>query len=432
MQKRSNTTSSGLPHVPKNLPKEYDELAAQMTPDYEGCCPMSSYLDHLECTQCGKDYPYAELIKVSPCCGKVLFARYDLSRLRRTVNRDIFPGRPDNMWRFVELLPVFEVENIVTLGEGSTPLLEAGALGKKLGMMRLFIKEEGLNPTGTFKARGLSAAISKAKELGATGFTMPSAGNAAGAAAAYCARAGLEVKVYMPQDAPDANKKECLLADSELNLVDGHIGDAGRQAVAVADEERLFDLSTLKEPYRAEGKKTMALEIAMQLGWRMPDAIVYPTGGGTGIIGMHKGFRELLDLGWVEGEPPKFIAVQATGCQPIVKAFEAGADTAEPWPNAKTVADGLRVPGPFADYLILQALRESGGTALAVEDQDMVDAMYEIASAEGIIACPEGASTLVALKRLINSGYLGEDDTTVLLNTGSGYKYLDLIRGYGE
>ena len=418
--------------VPKNLPKEYDNLAAPLTPDYEGCCHMSSYLDHLECTQCGKDYSYAGLNKVSACCGKVLFARYDLPRLRQEVDRNVFMGRPENMWRFAELLPVFEDENIVTLGEGATPLLVAGALAKKLGMNRLFIKEEGLNPTGTFKARGLSAAISKAKELGATGFTVPSAGNAAGAAAVYGARAGLEVKAFMPRDAPAANQKECLLADSELNLVEGHIGDAGRQAVAVADKENLFDLSTLKEPYRAEGKKTMAFEIAMQLGWRMPDAIVYPTGGGTGIIGMHKGFKELLELGWVEGKPPKFIAVQATGCQPIVKAFEAGADTAEPWPNAKTVADGLRVPGPFADYLVLQALRESGGTALAVEDQEMVDAMYEIAAAEGIIACPEGASTLVALKRLVASGYLGEDETTVLLNTGSGYKYLDLIRGYGE
>ena len=423
---------SGRPSVPKNTPKEYDILAAQTTPDQEGHSDMTSYLDHLECTQCGKDYPHAELIKVSPCCGKVLFARYDLPRLRREVSRDVFAERPENMWRFAELLPVFKDENIVTLGEGATPLLEANALGKNLGMNSLFIKEEGLNPTGTFKARGLSAAISKAKELGVTGFTVPSAGNAAGAAAVYGARAGLGVKAYMPQDAPDANKKECLLADTELNLVDGHIGDAGRQAVAVADEENLFDLSTLKEPYRAEGKKTMALEIAMQLGWTMPDVIVYPTGGGTGIIGMHKGFKELLELGWVKGTPPKFIAVQAAGCQPVVKAFHDGADSAEPWQNAKTVADGLRVPGPFADYLILQALRETGGTALAVEDQEMVDAMYEIASAEGVIACPEGSATLVGLKRLLSTGEITKDQTVVLLNTGSGYKYLDLIKGYGQ
>ena len=390
---------------------------------------MVSYINQLECTLCGKTYPHNRLSTVSPCCGKVLFARYDLSRLRREVDRDSLVRRPDDMWRFSELLPVEDPEYIVSLGEGGTPLLKATNLAKKLGLERLYVKDEGLNPTGTFKARGISAAISKAMELGITGFTMPSAGNAAGAAAAYCARGGVDVKVFMPQDAPDANLKECLVTGSELNLVDGHIGDAGRQAVAVAQEQDLFDLSTLKEPYRAEGKKIMALEIALQLGWRMPDAIIYPTGGGTGIIGMTKGFEELLELGWVEGRVPKFIAVQSTGCQPIVKAFHAGADSAEPWPNAKTLADGLRVPGPFADYLILKALRETGGTALAVEDQEMVDAMYELATAEGIIACPEGAATLVALKQLVQQGWLEKDETIVLLNTGSGYKYLDLIKG---
>ncbi|MFQ6026681.1 MAG: threonine synthase [Dehalococcoidia bacterium] len=389
---------------------------------------MFSYLDHLECTQCGKTYPHTQLSKISACCGKVLFARYDLPRLRREVSREVFQSRPSDMWRFAELLPAGSPESVVTLGEGGTPLLKAANLEEKLGLKNLFIKEEGLNPTGTFKARGISAAVSKAYELGVTGFTMPSAGNAAGAAAAYGARADIPVKVFMPQDAPAANKKESIMAGSELNLVDGLIGDAGRIAVAVAEEQDLFDLSTLKEPYRAEGKKTMGLEIAMQLGWKMPDAIIYPTGGGTGIIGMYKGFQELLELGWIEGTPPKFIAVQPTGCQPIVRAFNEGKDTAEAWQNAATVADGLRVPGPFADYLILQALRETGGTALAVEDQEMVDAMYEIATAEGIIACPEGAATLVALKRLINQGLLGSEETIVLLNTGSGYKYLDLIK----
>ena len=389
---------------------------------------MPSYIDHLECTQCGKTYDHNELAKVSQCCGMVLFARYDLPRLRSEVSRDAIIGRPANMWQFEELLPVERPENIVTLGEGGTPLLEASTLGRNLGLDHLYVKEEGLNPTGTFKARGISAAISKALELGAKGFTMPSAGNAAGAAAAYCARAGLDVKVFMPQDAPDANMKECLLAGSELNLVDGLISDAGRQAVAVAEEQGLFDLSTLKEPYRAEGKKTMGLEIVMQLGWRLPDAIIYPTGGGTGIIGMHKGFKELLELGWVEGTLPKFIAVQPVGCQPIVKAFHDGEEKAEAWQNAATIADGLRVPGPFADYLILQALRETGGTALAVEDEDMVQAMYELATAEGIIACPEGAATLVGLKRLIQDGFLNKDDTIILLNTGSGYKYMELVK----
>ena len=389
---------------------------------------MFSYLDHLQCTQCGNTFPHTQLSKISPCCGKVLFARYDLPRLAREVDRNAWTSRPSTMWQFNELMPVTSPDNVLTLGEGGTPLLETKTLAAKLGLKSLFVKEEGLNPTGTFKARGISAAVSKAYELGVTGFTMPSAGNAAGAAAAYGARANLPVKVFMPKDAPSANKKESVMSGSELNLVDGLIGDAGRIAVAVAEEQNLFDLSTLKEPYRAEGKKTMGLEIAMQLGWKMPDAIVYPTGGGTGIIGMYKGFQELLELGWIEGKPPKFIAVQASGCQPIVKAFNEGKDTADPWPNATTIADGLRVPGPFADYLILQAIRETGGTALAVEDDEMVEAMYELASTEGIIACPEGAATLVGLKHLLNQGFLGPDETIVLLNTGSGYKYLDLIK----
>lgn len=389
---------------------------------------MYSYIDHLECTQCGQTSPHTQLSKISACCGKVLFARYDLPRLRREVDRNSWQHRDSNMWRFSELMPVISPDNVITLGEGGTPLLETRNLADRLGLKHLYVKEEGLNPTGTFKARGISAAVSKARELGVTGFTMPSAGNAAGAAAAYGARANLPVKVFMPQDAPAANKKESVMAGSEVNLVDGLIGDAARVAVSVADEQNLFDLSTLKEPYRVEGKKTMGLEIAMQLGWKMPDAIVYPTGGGTGIIGMYKGFQELLELGWIEGEPPKFIAVQASGCQPIVKAFQEGKATAEPWPNATTIADGLRVPGPFADYLILQAIRATGGTALAVEDAEMVAAMYELATAEGIIACPEGAATLVGLKQLLQQGFLQPDDTIVLLNTGSGYKYLDLIK----
>ena len=328
---------------------------------------MTSYLSHLECTICGAEYPANRLSGVSPCCGKVLYARYNLDRIRAEVDRDRLGERTPNMWRFSELLPVDDPGNIVSLGEGGTPLIEVKNLGEKLGVSNLYVKEEGLNPTGTFKARGIAAAISKGLELGAAGFTMPSAGNAAGAAAAYCARAGLTAKVFMPQDAPDSNKKECLVAGSELNLVDGLIGDAGRIAVAVAQEQGLFDLSTLKEPYRAEGKKSMGLELALQFGWRMPEAIIYPAGGGTGIIGMYKGFQELgWNWAWIEGELPKFIAVQAEGCQPIVRAFNEGKDTAEPWQNAATVADGLRVPGPFADYLMLHAIRDTGGTALAV------------------------------------------------------------------
>ena len=366
-------------------------------------------------------------MRTCPSCHKVLYARYDLARLKREVNQKSLEGRNAGMWRFSELLPVLDPDNVITLGEGDTPLLRVDNLAKSLGLKSLYIKEEGLNPTGTFKARGLAAAVSKASELGLKRFTVPTAGNAGGAVAAYAARGGLKAHVYMPRDAPDANKKECIALGAELTLVDGHIGDAGRLSRAKAEEQGFFDLSTLQEPYRAEGKKTMGLEIAMQLGWHMPDAVIYPTGGGTGIIGMWKGYQELLELGWVEGHMPRFIAVQPVGCQPIVKAFHEGADTSQPWPNASTVADGLRVPHPFADYLILKAIRETGGTALAVKDQDMIEAMKEISSMEGVFACPEGASTLVALKRLLGDGFLDADKTIVLLNTGSGYKYLKLL-----
>ncbi len=381
---------------------------------------------------CGNTAPYDGLATVSDCCGKVLFVRYDLPRLGREVSRGDLDRRAANMWRFNELLPVSDPAAVISLGEGGTPLLEAATLARQVGVRRLLIKEEGLNPTGSFKARGIAAAVSKAREMGAAGFTMPSAGNAAGAAAAYCARAGVPVQVFMPRDAPDANTKESILAGAELHLVDGNISDAGRLAVRVAAEQGLFDLSTLKEPCRAEGKKTMVLEIAQQLGWRMPDAIVYPTGGGTGIIGMYKGFQELLELGWIEGKPPRFYAVQAEGCQPIVKAWRDGADTAEPWAAAATRADGLRVPGPFADYLILRAIRDTGGAAVAVGDDAMIDAMHRLAAAEGIIACPEGAATLVGLERLLADGSIAADEEVVLLNTGSGYKYLDLMRGPEE
>ena len=388
---------------------------------------MHSYLDHLECTHCGKTYSHAQIMRTCPDCEKVLFARFDLARMKREVDRGDLDGRPASMWRFSELLPVQDERNVVSLGEGGTPLLEAKNLGKKLGLKALYIKDEGLNPTGTFKARGISAAVSKAMELGLRRFSMPSAGNAAGAVAAYAARGGLEVHVFMPQDAPRANKLESEIAGSRLTLVDGLIGDAGRISREVAKQKDLFDLSTLQEPYRAEGKKTMGLELAMQLGWRMPGVIIYPTGGGTGIIGMWKGFYELLELGWVEGRLPRFIAVQPEGCQPIVKAFQEGADYSEPWPDAHTIGDGLRVPHPFADYLILRAIRDTGGTAVAVTDEEMVEGMREMASAEGVFPCPEGAATLVGLKHLLAEGSLDPDDSIVLMNTGSGYKYLDLL-----
>ena len=388
---------------------------------------MYSYLDHLECTYCSQTYSHTQVMRTCLQCGKVLFARYDLPRLKREVDRGELQDRPPNMWRFSELLPVLNREHVISLGEGGTPLLDAPNLGKKLGLKSLYIKDEGLNPTGTFKARGISAAVSKARELGLSRFSMPSAGNAAGAMAAYAARGGLEAQVFMPKDAPEANKLESTAMGSHLTLVDGLIEDAGRLSNEAAQRNGLFDLSTLQEPYRAEGKKTMGLELAFQLGWRMPDAIVYPTGGGTGIVGMWKGFYELLELGWVEGRLPKFLAVQPEGCQPIVKAVHEGSDFAETWPDAHTIAGGLRVPHPFADYIILRAIRDTGGNAVAVSDAEMLASIREMASLEGVFPCPEGAATLAGLKRLVQEEILGPDETIVLLNTGSGYKSLDLL-----
>lgn len=388
---------------------------------------MKSYLSHLECTSCGKSHSHTQAIRTCPNCGKVLFARYDLPSLKREVNREVFKGRRSDMWRFYEMMPVLEEGNVVSLGEGGTPLLHAKNLGRKLGLKNLYIKDEGLNPTGSFKARGISAAVSKAKEVGQTRLTMPTAGNAGGALAAYAARGGLEAHVFMPKDAPEANKKECQVLGSNLTLVDGLIGDAGRLSQEKAQKEGLFDISTLREPYRAEGKKTMALELAMDLGWRTPDAIIYPTGGGTGIVGMWKAFEELRELGWIDSPQPKFVSVQAEGCQPIVKAFHEGSNESEPWPNASTEAAGLRVPSVFADYIILRVLRETGGTAIAVSDSDMVKAMSEMGAAEGVFACPEGAATLVGLKRLLDQSFFQGSETIILMNTGSGLKYLDLL-----
>ncbi|MEE8159155.1 MAG: threonine synthase [Dehalococcoidia bacterium] len=388
---------------------------------------MKSYLSHLECTSCGKSHSHTQAIRTCPNCGKVLFARYDLPSLKREVNREVFKGRRSDMWRFYEMMPVLEEGNVVSLGEGGTPLLHAKNLGRKLGLKNLYIKDEGLNPTGSFKARGISAAVSKAKEVGQTRLTMPTAGNAGGALAAYAASGGLEAHVFMPKDAPEANKKECQVLGSNLTLVDGLIGDAGRLSQEKAQKEGLFDISTLREPYRAEGKKTMALELAMDLGWRTPDTIIYPTGGGTGIVGMWKAFEELRELGWIDSPQPKFVSVQAEGCQPIVKAFHEGSNESEPWPNASTEAAGLRVPSVFADYIILRVLRETGGTAIAVSDSEMVKAMSEMGAAEGVFACPEGAATLVGLKRLLDQSFFQGSETIILMNTGSGLKYLDLL-----
>ena len=388
---------------------------------------MKSYISHLECTVTAQTYPLDKPLGTSPASGKVLFPRYDLTKLRQDVDPKKFQSRPSNMWKYFELMPVQDPNNVITLGEGDTPLMHAQNLARKFGLENLYIKDEGVNPTGSFKARGLSAAVSKAKELNQMRLTMPTAGNAGSAMAAYAAKAGMEAHIFMPKDAPESNKIECTALGSTVHLIDGLIGDAGRISQEKAREEGLFDLSTLREPYRVEGKKTMGLELAEQLGWKTPDVIIYPTGGGTGIVGIWKAFEELRELGWIDSPQPKFVSIQAEGCQPLVRAFEKGLTTAEPHENASTLASGLRVPGVFADYIILDIIRQTGGTALAVSDREMLDAMNELASAEGIFAAPEGAATLVGLKKLIKQDFFHGHETIVLLNTGSGLKYLDVL-----
>ncbi|HIA15873.1 MAG TPA: threonine synthase [Dehalococcoidia bacterium] len=388
---------------------------------------MKSYLTHLECTYCHATYPADEVIRLCAECSKVLYPRYDLAGARDALNPDELKNRPANMWRYFEVMPVLDEANVITLGEGFTPIFKAERLGDKIGASAVYIKDEGLNPTASFKARGLSAAVSKAKELGITKLTMPSAGNAAGAMAAYAAKGGMEAYVFMPKDAPEANQIEVSISGGDLTLIDGLISDAGVLSRKRAAEEGLFDVSTLQEPYRVEGKKTMGYEIAEQSDWELPDAIIYPTGGGTGIVGMWKAFAEMEEMGWIGPKRPKMYAVQAEGCAPIVRAFREGAEFAEPWENAQTMAAGIRVPGAIGDYLILGAIRESGGGALTVTDDEMTYYMSLVASLEGMFICPEGAATAVALNKLLVAGDLSPDENILLLNTGSGLKYLDVM-----
>jgi threonine synthase len=388
---------------------------------------MKSYLSHLECTACGDTFSADELHRLCVSCGKVLYARYDLDAAGRALKPDHLAARPADMWRYFELMPVRLPSNVVSLGEGFTPIIRAGRLGARLGCSNLLIKDEGVNPTASFKARGLSAAVSRAVELGVTGFTIPSAGNAGGAVAAYAARAGAEAHVFMPKDVPTANRVEAEVAGARVVLVDGLISDAGKASRAAAEERGLFDVSTLQEPYRAEGKKTMGYEIAEQLGWNVPDVIVYPTGGGTGIVGIWKAFQEMEVLGWLDGRRPRMFCVQAEGCAPLVRAFHAGADHAEPWVGADTVAAGLRVPAAIGDYLVLAALRESGGGAVTVSDDEIMTWVRDVAGLEGLFMCPEGAATAAALHRLLADGAVSPEETVLLLNTGSGLKYLDLL-----
>jgi threonine synthase len=386
-----------------------------------------SALSHLECSNCHERYDADELHNLCPACGKVLFARYDFDKARPTLTRDSLAERPHNLWRYHELLPVRDPAFQLTLGEGGTPLLETDALGKKLGLNRLLVKDEGRNPTGSFKARGLCAAVSRAVELGVGDLALPTAGNAGAALAAYAARASKTATVAMPVDTPAAIQAECRVHGARVLLVDGLINDAAKVIRAGAETFCWFDVSTLKEPYRVEGKKTMGFEVVEQLGWRVPDAIIFPTGGGTGIVGMWKAFAELEALSLIDGKRPKMFVVQSEGCAPLVRAFEEGAVAAQPWQNAATSAPGIRVPVAVGDYLILQAIRESGGAAIAVSDEDLMDAVALTASLEGMFVSPESGAAVTGARKLRQMGLLDPDELTVVFATGSGLMHTELI-----
>ena len=380
---------------------------------------------HLECAACGREHEARRLHNLCESCGKPLLVRYDLRAAAESLTKESLRTRRADLWRYREVLPVEREENVVTLGEGWTPLLRARRLGERLGIGELFIKDESQNPTQSFKARGMSAAVSMAKELGATKLAVPSAGNAAGALAAYAARAGLESFIFMPRDTPRANVIECEQLGAHVTLMDGLITDCGAEVARRREREGWFDVSTLKEPYRVEGKKTLGYELAEQLDWTLPDVIVYPTGGGTGLIGMWKAFDEMEAMGWISSRRPRMISVQAAGCAPIVRAFEEGKRFADEFPDAATTASGLRVPRAIGDFLILDAVRASKGSAVAVTDEELIRATREIGAAEGIFVAPEGAACLPALKGLLQRGAVKPGERIVLFNTGAGVKYLE-------
>ena len=385
---------------------------------------MPSALSHLECSECGRRHNADRLQTVCSRCGSPLLARYDLELVRRTLAPQAVRARARGIWRWEELLPVRHPKHWLTLGEGDTRLLPIPSLAHQLGMEATAVKDESGNPTGSFKARGLAVAVSRAVELGARELCIPTAGNAGGALAAYAARAGCPAWVFMPRDAPMANQLEIQRMGAELVLVEGLISDAGRLAAEQARKRRQFDLSTFREPYRLEGKKTMGFELFEQFDGRLPDVILYPTGGGTGLIGMWKAFAELEQLGWIDARRPRMVSVQAAGCAPIVRAIRENREVPSAWENAATVASGLRVPAPFAGRLILRSIRESGGTAVAVTDDEIMQAQGELARSEGLLAAPEGAATWAAFKKLRADGWLTPGQRVVIFNTGTGLKYL--------
>jgi threonine synthase len=385
-----------------------------------------SFLSHLACPRCGHEYD-ADVEQHLCDCGSPLLARYDLARVRTAISCDALIGREPSLWRYHEVLPVRQPEHIVTLGEGMTPLLRLSRLGEALGIPFLYMKDESLIPTGTFKARGAAVGVSRAREIGVEKIAMPTNGNAGAAWSTYAARAGLNALVVMPVDAPVITRKECAIAGADLFLVDGLISDAGTIVGRAVAEQGWYDASTLKEPYRLEGKKTMGYEIAEQLGWSLPDVILYPTGGGVGLIGIYKALLELQELGWIEGELPRLVAVQSSGCAPIVKAWEAGAAESAFWEGAQTVAFGITVPKALGDFLILQAIYATNGCAVAVDDAGLLQDQRLLAELEGSFICPEGAATVTAARGLRASGWIRESERVVLLNTGSGLKYPETV-----
>jgi threonine synthase len=382
------------------------------------------FVTHLECSKTGKTYEPNKLYNLSEA-GKPLLVRYDLAKAAETMTKESLKDRVSSLWRYREVLPVVHDENIVSLGEGWTPLLHAKRLGVQVNLPHLFIKDESPNPTGSFKARGQTTAISMAKELGVKKLAIPTAGNAGGAMSAYAAAAGIPAFVFMPRDTPAANRIECQQLGAEVTLIDGLITDCGAEVGRRKEAEGWFDVSTLKEPYRIEGKKTMGYELAEQFNWTLPDVILYPTGGGTGLVGMWKAFDEMETMGWIGSERPRMYSVQAAGCAPIVRAFNNGWDEAPEFENAHTAASGLRVPKAIGDFIMLDILRTSGGGAISVTDEEMIADTKVVGAAEGLFCAPEGAACFSALKKMIAAGTVSSQDRIVLFNTGTGVKYLE-------
>jgi threonine synthase len=385
-----------------------------------------TFARNIVCPRCRRTFPLGKVINLC-LCGAPLLVGYRAAEIGSAVKKSELSGRSSDLWRYHEFLPLMDDSHRVSLCEGFTPTIDARRLAAALEIKKLWIKDEAHNPTGSFKDRGLSVALSLAKELGVRKVALPSAGNAGSSLAAYAARAGMEAYVFMPRDTPRANILEVERYGAQLTLVDGLIDDCGRMVAERKEREGWFEVSTLKEPYRVEGKKTMGFEIAEQLNWELPDVIIYPTGGGTGLIGMWKGFKELEDAGWIDSRRPRMVSVQADGCAPIVRAFNEGKETADPWRDARTIASGLRVPRAIADFLILQVLRESRGMALSVSDQEMVAGIDEVGRLEGIFFCPEAGAGIAALRRLVKQGWIGPEETALIFNTASGLKYLDVL-----